>query len=196
MAQVMAILELAKVSLTTMKSSLKEQFARLGPTRAIDRVQSGSPAVLALRPHPDLRAVRTVSVALALARRGLSMVRAKHAVEEMVEHGHVVVPVPMVENEAVLANELADAGCSAALVSRRDVNVRGLRERLRLTQEQFALRYGFDIDALRNWERGRRKPDLAAQSYFRVIERLPDAAGAAQEEELGVEKPSSGAPSR
>jgi DNA-binding XRE family transcriptional regulator len=157
---------------TTMKSSLKEQVrARLGPTRAVDRVRSGSPVVLVLRPHPNLQAIKTVSVALALARRGLSMVRAKHAVEEMVAHGHVVVPVPTVESEAALANELADAGCSAASIGRRDVNVRALRENVRalrerphLTQEQFALRYGFDIDALRNWERGRRKPDLAARA--------------------------------
>jgi putative transcriptional regulator len=51
----------------------------------------------------------------------------------------------------------------------------------RLTQEQFALRYGLDLDAVRNWEHKRRTPDLAAQSYLRVIERMPQEASEAQE---------------
>lgn len=167
-----------------MSSSLKEGFGRLGPTRAIDRVRSGSPVVLSLRPSAGPAAVRPIPATLALARRGMTMLRAKRAVEEMVEHGRAVVRVPTVESEAALARDLADAGCVAASVAARPIDVRALRERLSLTQEQFALRYGLDLDAVRNWEHKRRKPDLAAQSYLRVIARLPDQASEAQEENI------------
>ena len=165
-----------------MSSSLKERFARLGPTRAIDRVRDGSPAVLSLRPSHDREAIKTVSAALALAKRGISVLRAKRAVEEMLESGRAVVLLPKVDAEASLAKELADAGCIAASVATHKVDVRKLRERLGLTQEQFALRYGLDLDAVRNWEHDRRTPDLAAQSYLRVIERMPEEASEAQEE--------------
>jgi putative transcriptional regulator len=44
-----------------------------------------------------------------------------------------------------------------------------------LTQEQFARRFGLELDAVRNWEYGRREPDAAARSYLTVIEKAPDA---------------------
>jgi len=165
-----------------MSSSLKERFARLGPTRVIDRVRTGSPAVLSLRPSRGRNGVKTVSVALALGKRGMTLLRAKRAVEEMIERGRVVLLLPKLESESALAKELADAGCVAASVATQEVDVRALRERLGLTQEQFALRYGLDLDAVRNWEHRRRTPDLAAQSYLRVIERMPEKASEAQEE--------------
>lgn len=48
-----------------------------------------------------------------------------------------------------------------------------MRERLGLTQKQFALTYGLDIDAVRDWEGGRRAPDTAAKSYLTVIDLEP-----------------------
>jgi DNA-binding transcriptional regulator YiaG len=167
-----------------MSSSLKERFARLGPIRAIDRIRDGSPAALSLRPAPSRKRVKSVSIALALAKRGMSMLRAKRAVEEMLENGRAVVLLPTVESATTLAKELADAGCIAAAMATHEVDVRELRERLGLTQEQFALRYGLDLDAVRNWEHRRRTPDLAAQSYLRVIDRLPAEASEAQEESV------------
>jgi putative transcriptional regulator len=46
---------------------------------------------------------------------------------------------------------------------------------LDLAQEQFALRLGLELDAVRNWECGRREPDVAAKSDLTVIERDPGA---------------------
>jgi DNA-binding transcriptional regulator YiaG len=175
-----------------MSSSLKERLGRLGPTRVIDRVRNGSPAVLSLRPAADRKRVKTVSVALALGKRGMTMLRAKRAVEEMIERGRAVFLLPNLDSESALAEELADAGCVAASVATHEVDVRALRERLGLTQEQFALRYGLDLDAVRNWEHKRRTPDLAAQSYLRVIERMPEKASEAQEEVMAP--PLAGAP--
>src|SRR5690349_1197456 len=170
-----------------MNLSLKERLERLGPVRDVDQVPYGSPVVLSLRPaqgHNSETILKPVSATLALARRGLSLLRAKRAIEEMIETGRAVVLVPKVESKDKLADELADAGCIVATMAQTDVNVRELRERLGLTQEQFALRYGLDLDAVRNWEHGRRTPGPAAQSYLRVIARLPDQASDAQEELL------------
>ena len=54
------------------------------------------------------------------------------------------------------------------------VDVNTLRLRLQLTQEQFALRYGFNITTLRQWEQGRRHPDKAARAFLSVISHSPD----------------------
>ena len=56
---------------------------------------------------------------------------------------------------------------------------------LGLTQEQFALRFGIDVDALQNWEQGRCQPDKASASYLRAIAAIPRQVAEAQEEELG-----------
>jgi putative transcriptional regulator len=44
-----------------------------------------------------------------------------------------------------------------------------------LSQEAFAKHYAIPVTALREWEQGRRVPDVAAQSYLRVIAQIPDA---------------------
>lgn len=164
-----------------MNSSLKEQFGRLGPTRALDRVLYGSPAVVALRPGPTPANLKTVSAAIALARRGISLLKAKRAVEEMLSSGRAVVLLPTLESAPALAAELDSSGIRVATVASDEVDVRAIRDGLSLTQEQFALRYGLDLNSLQNWETKRRKPDAAARSYLRVIERLPEPASEALE---------------
>ena len=55
------------------------------------------------------------------------------------------------------------------------VDVSSLRERLSLTQEQFAARFGFSVATLRHWERGDRSPSGASLVFLNVIERNPGA---------------------
>jgi len=55
------------------------------------------------------------------------------------------------------------------------VGPRQVRLRLRLTQEEFAARFGVPLDLLRDWEEGTRRPDGAARTLLRVIDRDPDA---------------------
>jgi putative transcriptional regulator len=55
------------------------------------------------------------------------------------------------------------------------VDVSGLRERLGLTQEQFAARFGFSVATLRHWERGDRSPSGASLVLLNVIDRNPGA---------------------
>jgi len=56
-----------------------------------------------------------------------------------------------------------------------EVNVLAIRTRLGLSQGEFATRFGFKLDALQNWEQGRRRPDAAARAFLRVIDREPEA---------------------
>ncbi len=85
------------------------------------------------------------------------------------------VDVPTVEDPAALAADLAAAGIAAAPVEAQGVvDVRGLRERLHLSHEQFTLRYGFEVETLRGWEDGRQEMDAAARSYLRAIFNAPE----------------------
>jgi putative transcriptional regulator len=159
-----------------MDSSLKERFARLGPTRAIDRVASGSPAVFALRTTLDRTPLRTIDATEALARRGLSMLRAKRLTEDLLDGHRVFAELPTVEDEQAFIRDMAACGIAAVLIKRDAVvDVRALRERLALTREQFAIRYGLEVETLRNWETGKREPDTTARSYLRVIANAPEA---------------------
>jgi len=56
-----------------------------------------------------------------------------------------------------------------------EIDVRAIRKSLRLTQERFALRYGFTLARLRDWEQGRSRPDSAARAYLLVIAREHEA---------------------
>jgi putative transcriptional regulator len=87
--------------------------------------------------------------------------------------------VPKVESLDALIQELANAGVNATALPNAGIDVRAIREKLDFTQEQFAVRYGLDVDAVRNWETGRRTPDTAAQSYLRAIRANPKAVEAA-----------------
>lgn len=155
--------------------SLRERFERLGPVRGIDRVVSGSPASLLLVPVADRAQLKTVSAAIELARRGIPLLRAKRTLEEMLDSGRAYVRLPVVEDVAGLIETLRGMGVVASVTAPPDtVDVKAIRERLGLTQEQFALRFRIDPDALRNWESRRRAPDPMARSLLRVIERDPD----------------------
>jgi len=61
----------------------------------------------------------------------------------------------------------------------KSVDVSALRQRMGMTQEQFAARFGFSVATLRHWERGDRTPQGAALVLLNVINRAPDAVRAA-----------------
>jgi putative transcriptional regulator len=55
------------------------------------------------------------------------------------------------------------------------VDVKAVRERTGLTQEQFAATFAIGLGALRHWERGDRKPRGAALVLLNVIASNPQA---------------------
>jgi DNA-binding XRE family transcriptional regulator len=153
--------------------SSKEEFARRAPTRAIDLVPSGSTEVVAIE-RGEWSKIKSISAILALRRRGLTLLKAKRSIETATEEGRVVVGVPVVESVDVLADELGAAGFIPTFLTPKAPDVRELRERLGLSVEQFALQYGLKMDAVQNWEDGRREPDMAAKSYLTAIDRDPE----------------------
>ena len=57
----------------------------------------------------------------------------------------------------------------------RRVDVKAIRRRLAMTQDQFASTFGFTLHAVRNWEQGKRTPEGAARVLLMVIAREPAA---------------------
>jgi putative transcriptional regulator len=56
-----------------------------------------------------------------------------------------------------------------------DIDVKAIRTKLNMTQEEFAGRFGFSINTLRHWEQGRRVPEGPTRAYLLVIDRNPKA---------------------
>ncbi len=60
-----------------------------------------------------------------------------------------------------------------------DVDVKSIRNKLKLTQPEFSLRFGFDVRAVQDWEQKRRQPERAARILLTVIAREPEAVNRA-----------------
>lgn len=54
-------------------------------------------------------------------------------------------------------------------------DVKTIRERLGLSQRQFAALMGVSIDTLQNWEQNRRKPRGAARTLLLIAAKHPEA---------------------
>jgi putative transcriptional regulator len=61
------------------------------------------------------------------------------------------------------------------LVHVPNVDVRAVRTKMRLSQAQFATKFGFPPATLRNWEQGRARPDAPTRVLLAVIAKHPEA---------------------
>lgn len=55
------------------------------------------------------------------------------------------------------------------------IDVKAIRTKLGMTQQEFASRFGFNVNTLRHWEQGIRQPEGPARAYLLVIDRAPEA---------------------
>jgi putative transcriptional regulator len=55
------------------------------------------------------------------------------------------------------------------------VDVRAIRKKLGLTRAEFADRFGFSPDAVKEWEIGGRTPSRSARVLLQIVEREPEA---------------------
>ena len=55
------------------------------------------------------------------------------------------------------------------------IDVKAIRTKLAMTQEEFAGRFGFSVNTLRHWEQGLRQPEGPTRAYLLVINRAPKA---------------------
>ncbi|UIJ70622.1 DNA-binding transcriptional regulator [Aurantimonas sp. HBX-1] len=56
-----------------------------------------------------------------------------------------------------------------------ELDVRGMRRRLGLSQDAFASAFGFTINQIREWEQGRARPLGGVRAYLLLIERSPQS---------------------
>jgi putative transcriptional regulator len=85
--------------------------------------------------------------------------------------------------EAIAHAKSEESGAGIRVYRPHAVDVRELRQRLGMTQEQFAARFGFSVATLRHWERGDRAPagpalvllNVIATDYQSVMRALPIA---------------------
>ena len=69
------------------------------------------------------------------------------------------------------------------------IDVKALRRKFKLSQDEFASRFGFTLARIRDWEQGRSKPDGALRAYLLVIERQPEAVETALKKAMTVQTP-------
>lgn len=90
---------------------------------------------------------------------------------------------PMTEAEKHEA-AMADPDCRPVPQDRPGrlvARARFIRQRLGLSDEEFAERYCIPLDTLRDWERHRAEPDATALAFLQAIEREPEAVARALE---------------
>lgn len=78
------------------------------------------------------------------------------------------------EEAVAYAEDAADVSRYGVHVP-NEIDVRAIRSRLGMTQEEFAGRFGFSIKTLRHWEQKQRVPEGPARAYLLVIDRDPKA---------------------
>lgn len=167
-----------------MKQKLKARLARLGPVEAIDRVRSGSPADVVIRPAGDLADVRTIDAINALIRRGVPARKALTTVNAMIEHGEAVVGVPTIERGTAFADELVTAGVAVSRIGGdKPIDARSIRERLGLSVVDFAKRYRLNPRTVEGWEQGR-PVEPVARSYLHAIDADPIGIARSLEEPI------------
>ena len=72
-----------------------------------------------------------------------------------------------------------DAALGPPRFVRASPDVRSIRERLGLSQEEFATRFHLSLRTVQEWEQRRRVPEGPARVLLQVIEREPEAAARA-----------------
>jgi putative transcriptional regulator len=66
-------------------------------------------------------------------------------------------------------------GMRVRAVPPAEVDVRAIREKLKLSQPEFAARFGFTAASVRQWEQGRRRPHGPARVLLTIIAKEPNA---------------------
>ena len=70
-----------------------------------------------------------------------------------------------------------------------DVDVRALRTKLNLKQEEFAAEFGFTLNQIRDWEQGRSRPLDGMRAYLIIIGKWPDKVRSMLKQALVAKSP-------
>ncbi len=55
-----------------------------------------------------------------------------------------------------------------------DIDVKSIRNKLHLNQQEFAQQFGLTVNAVQNWEQHRRTPEGPARVLLTLIDKIPD----------------------
>jgi putative transcriptional regulator len=77
--------------------------------------------------------------------------------------------------QAIACTHGENENARVTLVYVPEVDVRKVRKKMRLSQAQFATKFGFPPATLRNWEQGRSRPDAPTRVLLAVIAKHPEA---------------------
>jgi len=78
--------------------------------------------------------------------------------------------------EAVAYAQGNDTGAlTRAVKVPQSVDVRSIRQRMDLTQREFAMRFGFSLGSVKNWEQGHRGPEGSARILLTIVDQEPEA---------------------
>lgn len=56
-----------------------------------------------------------------------------------------------------------------------EIDVRSIRSKLELSQDDFAAEFGFSANQIKDWEQGRSRPLGGVRAYLMIIEKDPKA---------------------
>lgn len=157
------------------RSSFREVLGQRAAEQVEDRSHSDFPILLALRAAGAIE--RPVDIVRILRRGGLSLTRAHSALQRIADGQAETVEVSSDDVEAI-TQELARLGVVATPMLVPEVNVRRVRERFNLSESDFALRFGLDLDVVRLWEQGLRPLDPSMRTLLAIIEQRPDVVRA------------------
>src|ERR1700675_4216224 len=138
----------------SMNSSLKELPGLRVWDQAGSRVPSGSRIKLLLLCEPHQ--LNGPGAAQAMVKRHLPIREAKTVAERLFDEGRAGVELPAVESFDAIRSELAACKVEARVIPPPyKVDTRRARDRMHMSQEQFALEFSLELSTLRNWEQGR-----------------------------------------
>jgi len=114
-----------------------------------------------------------VQLARTLMDFGLSLRKAHEALNRLAQGETVAVELDAGDVGRIAAR-LRALGVGASPIAIPTPDIRKIREKLGVSQAEFALRFGLELDTLQNWEQGRNQPDPAARLLLKVIELHPE----------------------
>ena len=168
------------------KLSFREALERRDEIVAVRRVNSSFPVchLVLLATGPISQPVDFIKL---LVEHGLSLKKARQTLDRLVTGTVVAVELRTNDSDKLIA-DLKGLGVDASIFRDPKVDPKEVREKQGLSQYDFALLYGIEIDTLQNWEQGRNAPDGPAEMLLRVIDRCPHAVIEARSYRAHTEK--------
>lgn len=152
------------------KSSFRAALEQLAQSPAKSQKESSSQDVNVILWPKAIK--QPTSVVLALRRYGLTLRKAHSVINRLAEGANIAVRLSdkFVEQAK---KELAELGIDLWVVKRAIPDPKQVRDKLGISQDEFAARYCLEVATVQNWEQGRSGLDPAAQMLLRIIDKCP-----------------------